>query len=241
MNEKKNTLALLFSSTTTTTTKVSCCLDNFLSFFSLSLLFSLSFLVIPPRLGLFNRLLKTPQRPHFSQKHKIIHAKKSSWWKHTWSAPRSSYGSAWRRTTRTSARPWTERACPRRKATWPRSTDLAAQVKLNSTTSRRENFFLANRLFFFNSSLFYYCEDDDERRRRKRRKREREREREREGEESRNTFLLESSKLMRKKRRERGWRCQWCCECAPPSFLGREREWETKRDRFRPFKVSEKP
>jgi hypothetical protein len=44
----------------------------------------------------------------------------------------------------------------------------------------------------------------DERRRRKRRKREREREREREGEESRNTFLLESSKLMRKKRRERG-------------------------------------
>ena len=79
MNEKKNTLALLFSSTTTTTTKVSCCLDNFLSFFSLSLLFSLSFLVIPPRLGLFNRLLKTPQRPHFSQKHKIIHAKKSSW------------------------------------------------------------------------------------------------------------------------------------------------------------------
>jgi len=44
----------------------------------------------------------------------------------------------------------------------------------------------------------------DERRRRKRRKREREREREREGEESRNTFSLESSKLMRKKRRERG-------------------------------------
>ena len=34
--------------------------------------------------------------------------------------------------------------------------------------------------------------------------REREKEREREGEESRNTFLLESSKLMRKKRRERG-------------------------------------
>ena len=34
--------------------------------------------------------------------------------------------------------------------------------------------------------------------------RERKREREREGEESRNTFLLESSKLMRKKRRERG-------------------------------------
>ena len=67
-NEKKNTLALLFSSTTTTTTKVSCCLDNFLSFFSLSLLFSLSFLVIPPRLGLFNRLLKTPQRPHFYTK-----------------------------------------------------------------------------------------------------------------------------------------------------------------------------
>ena len=36
------------------------------------------------------------------------------------------------------------------------------------------------------------------------REREKEREREREGEESRNTFLLESSKLMRKKRRERG-------------------------------------
>jgi len=42
----------------------------------------------------------------------------------------------------------------------------------------------------------------DERRRRKRRKRERERERE--SEESQNTFLLESSKLMRKKRTERG-------------------------------------
>ena len=60
--------------------------------------------------------------------------------------------------------------------------------------------------------------------------REREKEREREGEDSRNTFLLESSKLMRKKRRERGWRCQWCCECAPPSFLeerGSERQNET--------------
>jgi hypothetical protein len=33
---------------------------------------------------------------------------------------------------------------------------------------------------------------------------ERERERERESEESQNTFLLESSKWMRKKRRERG-------------------------------------
>jgi len=75
--------------------------------------------------------------------------------------------------------------------------------------------------------------------------REREKEREREGEESRNTFLLESSKLMRKKRRERGWRCQWCCECAPPSFLeerGSERQNETglgcSRSRKSPRKMN---
>ena len=51
-----------------------------------------------------------------------------------------------------------------------------------------------------------------------------ERERERGSEESQNTFLLESSKLMRKKRRERGWRCQWCCECSPPSLEERGSE-----------------
>ena len=39
---------------------------------------------------------------------------------------------------------------------------------------------------------------------RRKEREEEEEEREREGEESRNTFLLESSKSMRKKRRERG-------------------------------------
>ena len=71
MNEKKNTLALLFSSTTTTTTTTKvccclhfcCCLDNF----SLSSFFSL-FPHDPPSWTLFNRLLKTPQRPHFYTK-----------------------------------------------------------------------------------------------------------------------------------------------------------------------------
>ena len=29
---------------------------------------------------------------------------------------------------------------------------------------------------------------------------------------------------MRKKRRERGWRCQWCCECSPPSLEERGSE-----------------
>jgi hypothetical protein len=72
MNEKKNTLALLFSSTTTTTTTTTkvccclhfcCCLDNF----SLSSFFSL-FPHDPPSWTLFIRLLKTPQRPHFYTK-----------------------------------------------------------------------------------------------------------------------------------------------------------------------------
>ena len=50
---------------------------------------------------------------------------------------------------------------------------------------------------------------------------------------------------MRKKRRERGWRCQWCCECAPPSFLeerGSERQNETglgcSRSRKSPRKMN---
>lgn len=137
-NEKKNTLALLCSLQQQQQQKCCCVWIIFCRFFfvwffpfllSLSSFFSLFSLTLPSFLD-YNSIVSYKQKTSFLHKNT-----KSSWWKHTWSAPRSSYGSAWRRTTRTSARPWTERACPRRKATWPRSTDLAAQVKLNSTTS----------------------------------------------------------------------------------------------------------